>query len=194
MLAISTGAAILAGGRARRFGGQDKSRLIVRGRTIIVRQMEILQRVADEIFVVGAEPGRFADLALPSYPDARTGLGVIGGIATALSVARADRVVVVACDLPFLDTALLQRLVMLSDGADGAWVRTARGPEPLLACYRRAALPAIQASIEGGRLKAADLGGVLNIREIAEPELSEFGAVDRLLANLNTPDDHRRVE
>ena len=60
----STSAAILAGGQARRFGGQDKSRLVVHGRSIIVRQVEVLQRVADEVFVVARDPERFADLGL----------------------------------------------------------------------------------------------------------------------------------
>jgi GTP:adenosylcobinamide-phosphate guanylyltransferase len=47
--AETVAAAIIAGGRARRFGGRDKSRLVVRGRPIIVRQMEAPQRVANDI-------------------------------------------------------------------------------------------------------------------------------------------------
>ena len=62
-------AAILAGGRARRFGGRDKSRLVVGGRTIIVRQLEILQQVAREVFVVGPTDGRFDDLGVAVHAD-----------------------------------------------------------------------------------------------------------------------------
>src|SRR5690242_6286352 len=100
--ALRTAAAILAGGRARRFGGLDKSRLVVRGRPIIVSQVAVLQTVTDRVFVVGPDDGRFADLGLTVYADRIAGAGAIGGLYTALDAADADIVVVVACDQPFL--------------------------------------------------------------------------------------------
>ena len=187
-------AAILAGGTARRFGGRDKSRLVVRGRSIIVRQVEVLQRVAAQICIVANDASRFADLGLDVHPDLVPGAGAMGGIYTALEVSRADRVVVVACDMPFLDAAVLNRLVDLAAGADAAWVRSAGGPEPLLACYQRAARFAVRKAMDGGRLKLADLGAVLHVRELAADDLKAFGRVDELLANLNSPADHSKVE
>lgn len=187
----STAAAILAGGRARRFGGRDKSRLIVEGRPIIVRQVEILQLVASELFVVGFGPERFADLSLPVYDDLIAGAGVLGGIYTALEVAQRETVITVACDLPFLDAGLLARLVELaSDSHDGAWIRTPRGAEPLIACYHRAARKRIRSLIEAGRLKVADVGAVLDIAEIDLKEVARYGSPARLLANVNTPNDY----
>jgi molybdopterin-guanine dinucleotide biosynthesis protein A len=189
-----TAAAILAGGQARRFGGRDKSRLLVEGRTIMVRQVEVLQRVASDVFVVGPASDTTVELGLPVHADLIPGLGAIGGLYTALEVTAADLVLVVACDLPFLDAGLLERLVALSAGGDGAWVRSPRGVEPLLACYRRSARGAILEAIRAGRLKAADLGGVLRLIELGPPELERFGPIDRLLANINTPDDYARIE
>jgi molybdenum cofactor guanylyltransferase len=184
----------VAGGRARRFAGQDKSRLVIEGRTIIVRQVEVLQRVAGEVFVVGPEPGRYEDLGLATYPDTIAGAGALGGIDAALTAARHDAVIVVACDLPFLDADLLRRLVDLSANRDGAWVRSARGVEPLIACYRRQAQPRIRARLEAGRFKAADLATVLDVAEVGPDDLARFGPPDRLLANINTPDDYARVQ
>ena len=48
-------AAILAGGRATRFGGRDKSALVVDGRTIRDRQLEMLSSVAGDILIAGAD-------------------------------------------------------------------------------------------------------------------------------------------
>jgi molybdopterin-guanine dinucleotide biosynthesis protein A len=183
-------AAILAGGKARRFGGRDKSRLVVDGRSIIVRQVEVLQRVAAPVFVVAADAGRFEDVGLPVHADLIPEVGAIGGLYTALEVAPAELVLVVACDLPFLDEGMLTRLVELADGADGAWVCTPGGIEPLLACYRREARTTIRQEILAGRLKIADLAGVLRMVELGARELERFGPVDRLLANINTPDDY----
>jgi molybdopterin-guanine dinucleotide biosynthesis protein A len=190
----STSAAILAGGQARRLGGRDKSRLIVHGRSIIVRQVEVLQRVAGEVFVVAREADQFADLGLTVHVDRVAGAGALGGIYTALDAARGGQVIVVACDLPFLDDHLLAELVDRAEGTDGAWVRTERGVEPLLACYQRHARAAILAEIQAGRLKASDLGAILRMAEIAPPELDRFGSAQELLANVNTPEDYARVQ
>ncbi len=187
-------AAIVAGGRARRFGGQDKSRLVVEGRTIIVRQLEVLQQVAAPIFVVGPDPARYADLGLPVHPDAVPDAGALGGIYTALLHATTAHVLVVACDLPFLHAGLLARLIAASRGRDGAWARSDRHPQPLLACYRRDAHSRARAQIDAGRLRATDLAQVLDIAEIGPAEIAAYGAPDRLLANVNTPADYARVQ
>jgi molybdopterin-guanine dinucleotide biosynthesis protein A len=190
----TTAAAILAGGRARRFRGLDKSRLVVDGHTIIVRQMDVLQRVAAEVFVVGADPARFSDLGVAVHPDRLPELGTIGGLYTALDVATREHVLAVACDQPFLDARLLQALVERAAGHDGAWVSTSRGVEPLLACYRRDARAKVRAAIDNGRRRARDLQSVLDMAEIDETELAAFGSVADLLTNLNTPDDYARVQ
>jgi molybdopterin-guanine dinucleotide biosynthesis protein A len=187
-------AAIIAGGRAQRFGGQDKSRLVVRGRTIIVRQLEVLQRVAGAIFVVAPDPRRFADLGVPVHADVIPGAGALGGIYTALETARAELVLTVACDLPFLSEDLLRALLSFAAGHDGAWIHTTRGIEPLLACYRRSARQAVHEAILAGDLKAADLGRRLRMAALSDADVARYGRLDELLANVNTPDDHARIQ
>ena len=187
-------AAILAGGRARRFGGIDKCRLVVDGRAIIVRQIEVLERVAERIVVIANDVERFVDLRIEVQADLISGAGALGGIYTAIASSSAAKVIVVACDLPFLDARILSRLVELADGGDGAWIRSARGVEPLIACYRTSGASSVRAAIEAGRLKAADLGETLRMVALDESELAAYGRVDRLLANVNTPEDLARVQ
>jgi molybdopterin-guanine dinucleotide biosynthesis protein A len=187
-------AAIVAGGQARRFGGADKSRLLVDGRAIIVRQLEVLQRITPSVMIIANDPTRFADLAVPVRPDLLPGTGALGGLYTALVQAPADRVLVVACDLPHLHEGLLTRLTDLAASADGAWVRTARGPEPFLACYRRHAAEAVRRALDLGRLRAGDLETVLDMAVLDEAGVAAFGPVARLLANVNSPEDYARVQ
>jgi len=193
-MVVQAAAAILAGGHARRFGGRDKSRLIVERHPIINRQVNVLQRVARTVFIVAADASRFADIGLPVYADLVEGAGALGGVYSALEVSTEDCVLVVACDLPFLDAGLLGRLADLAKDSDAAWVRSARGPEPLLACYRRSARHAIRREIDAGRLKAGDLASVLRIAEMDLTEVARFGPPARLLANVNTPDDYDRIK
>jgi molybdopterin-guanine dinucleotide biosynthesis protein A len=156
--------------------------------------MDVLQRVATEVFIVANDAERLADLGLRVYPDRREGLGAIGGIYTALDVAESDVVLTVACDQPFLNADLLRALVARAAGRDGAWVTTAAGLEPLLAGNRRAAAPTVRTAIDAGLSRARDLGSVLDMAEIGETELASFGSVAQLLTNLNTPDDYARVQ
>jgi molybdopterin-guanine dinucleotide biosynthesis protein A len=73
-------------------------------------------------------------------------------------------------------------------------VRTTRGPEPLIACYRQAARGGIREAVETGDLKAASLGQRLQLRELTEQDVAAFGPVELLLANLNTPEDYAQVQ
>jgi molybdopterin-guanine dinucleotide biosynthesis protein A len=189
-----TAAAIVAGGRARRYGGRDKSRLVVDGRTIIVRQVEALQPVAAEIVVVAPDAARFADLPVRVVADRQPGLGAVGGIDAALHAVDCDRVIVLACDLPFVTTALLATLAERADGHDGAWVRTGQGVEPLVACYRRQAREPLARYIAAGGRRARDLERWLDMAVLESPELDRFGPPARLLANINTPADYARIQ
>lgn len=145
------------------------------------------------MFVVANDASRFLDLGVPVHADVLPGTGTLGGLYTALVNSPADRVIVVACDMPFLDAAVLTRLAGLAAEADGAWVRTARGVEPLLACYRQQAGAAIRRELDAGRLRAADLDQVLNLAVLEERELAQFGPVDRLLLNVNSPEEYDRA-
>jgi len=49
-------AAILTGGRAARFGGRDKSALVIEGRSILERQIMELLHVTDDVRLVGEPP------------------------------------------------------------------------------------------------------------------------------------------
>ena len=139
-------------------------------------------------------PGGLPISGVPVHADRLPDLGAIGGLYTALDAATADLVIVVACDLPFLDDRLLGELAERARTADGAWVRTSRGVEPLVACYQREARHRILAEIHAGRLKASDLGASLRMAEIDRSELERFGSADDLLMNINTPADYARVQ
>src|SRR6185295_8578310 len=146
--------------------GIDKSRLVVNGRPIIFRQIDVLQRVAVRIFIVAGDASRFADLSLPVHIDVVAGAGPLGGILTAVEAAAGSRVLTVACDLPFLDAGLLALLADRAERHEGAWIRSDRGVEPLLACYQPSAGSAIRKQIAGGRLAARDLASVLDMAEV----------------------------
>src|SRR5262249_47357274 len=134
-------AAILAGGQATRFGGRDKSAIVVDGRTILDRQIAELSSVdgVDEILVVG----RARHASARTIADVVAGCGPLGGIHAALTESRNDTVFVLACDTPYVTAGLIAGLFALSHDADIVVPRTARGYHPLCAVYARACLEPI---------------------------------------------------
>jgi molybdopterin-guanine dinucleotide biosynthesis protein A len=198
-------AAILAGGRAVRFGGRDKSALVIGGRSILERQIAELLRVTDDILVVGAEKrtGRFLfelanqESTRPLFrlvPDRVSGCGPLGGLDAALAAARDDVVAIVACDMPFVTAAFLQHLLALAREAEAVVPRTERGYHPLCAAYTRACVPAVARRLADGRLTMTGLLEEVRVRELTAGEIDAFGDHHRLLANVNSPADYEEFE
>ncbi len=191
---LDISAAILAGGRARRMAGADKAALIVGDARIIDRQLGALAGVADDIRIVANDRSRYDRVEAPVVPDALPGAGALGGIYTALLDAHHDRVIVLACDLPFVTRELLTRLVLESrdEAADAVVPRTARGLEPLCAVYRTRCAGALRARIDRGALQIASALEDLRVRELGGQALAAYDD-GSLFENVNTPHDYARA-
>lgn len=181
-------AAILTGGRARRFDGRNKSALVVEGRTILERQVAELSAVADDIMLVGSG-GPGAAGAVRHVPDRAPGLGPLAGLDAALEAARHPVLLLVACDMPFVTAALFARLVQLAADAEAVVPSDDRGYHPLCAAYARSCRPAVARHLAEKRLKLTDLLQVLHVRTLSGPELEALGG-SRLLINVNTATDY----
>ena|SRR5438046_1530659 len=181
-------AAILAGGRASRFGGRDKSALVVEGRTIRDRQIDVLSQVAGEVLIIGADQ------------DIVAGSGPMGGVHAALTRARGDAVLVLACDMPFVTADFAAFLLGLAGDADVVIPRTASGYHPLCSVYTRACLEPLADRLAARSLKMHGLldnlrvRGDVRVRVVEGDEIDRFGDRDRLLANVNTPADYAGLE
>ena len=184
-------AVILAGGRARRFGGRPKALLPLGDRRIIDRQIAVLGTVADRVAIVTNDLERYGALGVPIWADLVPGAGPLGGIYTAL-VRAAARTLVVAGDMPFLTPAFLRHLDQVGQDADVTVARTADGFHPLCASYGEACVDVIRQRLERGALKVGDLLAQLRVREIGPDELRPFDPDGTLLFNVNTPEDYAR--
>jgi len=182
---VTLSAAILAGGQARRFGGRDKSALLVDGRSIRDRQIAELATLTSDILIIGGPDGR---------ADRIPGCGPLGGLHTALLESKGDRTIVIACDMPYVPAAMLRHLCTLASDADAVVPRTEGGYHPLCAVYARACLEPVTRRLAAGRLKMTDLFDDLRVRVVTAEELGAFGDPHRLLANVNTPADHRELD
>ena len=178
--------AILAGGQATRFGGRDKSALLVEGRAILDLQIAALAPAVDDVVIVGGARATVHDIV--------PGCGPLGGLYTALTAARGDALLLVACDMPYLSTPFLAYLLSLAAGVDIVVPQTERGYHPLCAVYTRACLEPAAARLADRRLTMRELVDSMRTRVVPIDEIRQFGDPDRLLANVNTPADFAGLE
>lgn len=89
------------------------------------------------VAAVGGDGDRLAAFGLSVWPDAHPGEGPLGGVLTALTRTDAELLVVVACDLPWLDGETVGRVVAAAGDPDmDVGVAWTDRPEPLLAAWR----------------------------------------------------------
>jgi molybdopterin-guanine dinucleotide biosynthesis protein A len=106
------------------------------------------------------------------------------GVVTALERAGGRAVVAVACDMPFVPSALLARLA----AGPEAVVRMEGRLQPFPARYDTAALPALRAALASRAALRATLEA-LAPPALDEAELAALGDPARLVAGINTPEE-----
>ena len=155
---------VLCGGESRRMG-QDKAQLLVGGVAMARRVADALTVAgASEVWAVGGDAEEVGRLGLRVVPDDRPGGGPLPATLTALGQARAEVVVVLACDLLHPSPDAVRTVVEALD-ATGPDVLAAvpmvdRTLQWTHAAWRRAALPALEAAYDDGArsLKRATTG------------------------------------
>jgi molybdenum cofactor guanylyltransferase len=189
--------ALLAGGASRRMG-RDKRSVEVEGVPMARRVASALATVADELLVVAstAHPVAaelFDGLNARLVIDARADAGPLAGLEAALGAARHELVLVAAADMPWVAPPLLRMLVVRIRDAPStthvAVVATKRGPEPLLACYRRGTLPVVSRLLDVGERRMGALLAALSTDEIPPADWLVMDPSGRSVRNVNEPAD-----
>lgn len=178
-------AAVLCGGRSRRFGS-DKALVRLGGRSLLERVLVSLAPARERLLIGHA----YAVADARHVPDRRPGQGPLAGLETALENAVGPWVAIAACDLPCL-TPTFWRLLCAHAGsaADAVAVLDAAGRfEPLAALYHRSALAPVRDRLDAGE---RDLQGLLRgLRTVAVPAARVHQACGgSVLRNVNRPQD-----
>lgn len=188
--------AIQAGGGSIRMG-QDKALLPFLGTPLIARVISRVAALGEEIFITTNNPQQYLDFKVPLFEDLLPGMGALGGLYTALSVASFPVVIVVACDMPFVNADILSEAVaqLNSSKADAVVPQTEKGFEPFHAVYRReTCLPAVQKALLAGERRLISWFPAVKVTPMPESELLKFDPQQAAFKNLNTREDLQRAE
>lgn len=190
--------AILAGGTASRFGGHPKGLASVGGQRVVDRLAGIMDHtLGSPPILIANDPDALTwNTGLTIVTDVLPGYGALGGIYTAVRTAPAP-VVVVAWDMPFVNSALLRLLAdSLAGGVDAVLPASdgRRGVEPLCAAYGPACGPAIRTALERGDRRAIAFHDSVKVAILPLADVAPAGDPSLLFFNINTADDLAQAE
>jgi molybdopterin-guanine dinucleotide biosynthesis protein A len=137
-------------------------------------------------FVSTNDPQAYERLEVPLVADIVADKGAPGGVVSALAMAQTDWVTIVACDMPFVDEAMLAALhVRRHKGVDAICFTRGGRLEPLVAVYRRSLVYDWEPRLDGNP----------SMRELVES--SRYDTVEseapNQLMSLNSPEDLQRA-
>ena len=199
------GAVVLAGGYGTRFGDGDKAVASVAGVPMIRRVVSRISPVVDDIVVnartdqreaiESALDGTFSfRFAFDETPDQ----GPLAGISTGLAAADTQYSLVVACDMPFVDSRFVETLfdravtneaaIPLERGQNDVWL------QPLQAVYETETMAAAAAAaIDDAIDRPVEVVESLDY-EAVPVSVGTSPEAGMTLRNVNTPEELREAE
>ncbi len=184
-------AVVLAGGKSSRFG-QDKAEMELSGQRVLTGLIRMLLSFPFRGVAVVRAEGKAGDLPdqVEILEDDQEGLGPLGGIQTALKHLSGG-VLVTACDMPLVSGALIEWLLGRYDaGAEAVIPRHTGRMEPFPGIYGGGMIPMMDEAVRSGRFALYQLLEKVRVRYVEVPETF---SVEREFANINTPEDYRRI-
>jgi molybdopterin-guanine dinucleotide biosynthesis protein A len=186
---------ILAGGKNLRLG-RNKALEAIDGKTLIERVIERLRPLSNRMLIVIAQ----GNSDLPVFGDEEVvtdispGYGPLGGIYTGLLASSSPNNIVVACDMPFLNTGLLRYMLEISGGYDAVIPRLDDGKvEPLHAIYSKSCLDYMKKQMDLNQLKVHSLLKKVRVRYIEGDESRRLDPQLLSFFNVNHQSDLDRA-
>jgi len=184
-------AVILAGGRGKRMGGEDKGLVELNGEPLIRHVISaIAPQVAHLVINANRNQERYAAFGYPVISDSITGYqGPLAGFLAAMQAVSSDLLVSVPCDGPLLPTDLVERLVTTRnrEGADIAVAHDGQRLQPVYALLSVRLLGSLQAYLDAGDRKID--------RWYAQHRVAyaDFSDEPQTFININTPQERDKL-
>lgn len=188
---------ILAGGRSKRMG-KDKALLPLPGHeqiTFVAHVATLLATVGREVLLVARDATSALDyvslsnvrIVTDQVPDQGPLMGLYSGL-SAMHPA-ATHALVVAVDMPFVQSALLSYLLTQPRTDTILMPVVQSAPQVLLAVYPRTILPIVEECLRQGRHDLRVLLKVAPVSYIEEAQLRQVDPQLRSFVNVNTPEE-----
>ncbi|TWI53005.1 molybdopterin-guanine dinucleotide biosynthesis protein A [Pseudomonas duriflava] len=174
---------ILAGGRGQRMGGRDKGLVEWQGLPLVEHMHRVIRPLTDDLILsCNRNAGQYAPYADRLVSDAEPDFpGPLAGIRAGLAVAQHRWLIVLPCDAPRIDAALLHQLAKCARQTPDQPIMVRQGSfwEPLFSVIPTALRSKVEKAWQAGERSPR---GVLLPLKAQALHLEE---TDKRLANMN---------
>lgn len=179
---------ILCGGKSSRMGS-EKGLIDFKGKPFIQWIIEAVMPLTDEIFLV-TQNVDYLQFECPLIEDIYQGKGPVGGIHTAFSHSRNRRNLILSCDIPTINSAMLESLISKSDGSPDQLIffSDEQNDYPLVGIYPSSYLASFESAVYSDQLKLLKL-----IATLPHHKLQVDANYKSLLQNINTLDELKNL-
>jgi molybdopterin-guanine dinucleotide biosynthesis protein A len=183
-------AVILAGGKARRMGGEDKGLIDLDGRPLIEHVLErIRPQVTQVVINANRNLERYAAFGHPVISDTLSDFqGPLAGFLAVMQQIDSDFIVTLPCDGPCLPDNLVERLrqAQQTAGADIAVAHDGDRMQPVYALIATRLQPSLEAYLQSGERKIDWWYAKHHTVNV------DFSDAPETFLNINTPEDRAR--
>ena len=171
--------------------GEDKRYLVVGEQPLLERGLGVIRSIFQEVLIVIAQDSPPLDVDAKVVRDLLPDCGSLGGLYTGLMQATTPWIFVVACDMPFLDQAVIDQFTSRRSTADIVMAKLDARLHPMHALYGKRCLPALEQMIQARQLKIQEIvsQSSLRVQYVTEAELLTIDPSWRSFQNVNTPSD-----
>ncbi len=174
--------------------GRPKAWLPFDDEPLISHVVRVLRHEFDDVVVVSAPAQELPALPARAVVDEVAYQGPVGGIYYGLRAVVQEICFVTACDVPFLNVALIQSLLSRSADFDVVVPVWLERLQPLHAVYRKNILPVLGQQLEEKKLRPAFLYDKVRTDIVAEAEVRRVDPEGLSFFNVNTPDDYQQAQ
>ena len=185
---------VLAGGENKRYQGVVKATLIVNGKPIIERTLELFNRLFDEIVIVTNNSEAFSSYKqFRMVEDIYKGIGPLGGLHAALHDVKSDAIFMAASDMPWLSEELIQSMINYFEkaGCEVLLPRYNGKDEPLHAIYATSVKDSLDNFL--GETNRFAIREFLKLVKVEYFNAEIPGSERNPFANINRPEDMQGI-
>ena len=184
-------AVILAGGMARRMGGDDKGLVDLLGKPMV---QHVLQRIAPQVDALRINANRnqeiYGNFGYPVFADQQQGyLGPLSGMSTAMATTDAEFIISVPCDCPLIPTDLVARMLSALQQQDSELAVATDGErdQPVVMLLKPNLLASMLQFLDSGRRRIDVWYADHKVAKVS------FADQPNAFVNINTPEDKQQL-
>lgn len=175
-------AIILAGGKSSRMG-VDKGLMTFRGKAMVEHVINVVKPLVTAIMVV-SNNNEYEQFGYPVYKDIIKDKGPIAGIYTGLKHSQTTKNIVLSCDVPFINEAVLKLLINNCEDVDVVIPENDSRTHQLIGVYDKSCVSTFKTELDMDQLKLKLAIKKLNCKVVDANHIDA-----KFFNNINSKDD-----